>query len=34
MLFVMRYCGKCNQNFSDKEKVCPNCGCKLAKLGY
>jgi rRNA maturation endonuclease Nob1 len=30
----MRYCAKCNQNFKDKEKKCPSCGSKLAKLGY
>jgi rRNA maturation endonuclease Nob1 len=30
----MKYCNKCNKNFSDKEKKCPACGNKLVRLAY
>lgn len=30
----MKYCNKCNQNFSDKLKKCPECGKKLLRMSY
>ena len=30
----MKYCSKCNRNYSDKFKECPECGSKLVKISY
>ncbi len=30
----MKYCSKCNRNYSDKIKKCPECDNKLVKVAY